>query len=366
MKRLKIISVLTIAAIFSGVLIFNSCSKQEMNEQTDAQDEQVIISDKDIAVSNSIKNFKKKVEYIKENPHFKSGKSVSIDSVVWYLDAGVNFTHAFTFETFENFHTDSVFVVIPINNGEADMNDLSDAYYELVDKIRDDVYATVQEEDKDLYVSSTEIKEQTAGTLTIKTTATIGSKHIEPGTEVPFGDEDDWMYGDTRGQCETGNGYGEWDAAEKIEEATLTYRYLYIQDHGVLPNGNEWVAVYTLPEAFIPLDPANQYELLFKNPEPNYGEYLYLFEDNDPDPVTMCIEDDYMNFYYHGVHDVIYDIVPANWPTNGLTFVNCDIKGAHTGNWNVPDEIFHYFENIRYKTRLIMIKENDIPVPIGD
>ena len=80
----------------------------------------------------------------------------------------------------------------------------------------------------------------------------------------------------------------------------------------------------------------------------------------------MCIEDDYMNFYYHGVHDVIYDIVPANWPeTNGLTFYRCEILGARTGSFNNPTEIFHK-PDITYKTRLIMIKEGDIPIPIGD
>ena len=98
------------------------------------------MSDEDVVVYNKIMTFKKKVDYIKKNPEYKSGETVTVDSAVWYLDATVNFTYTFAFESFDDFYTDSVFVEVPVAAGEINMNDLSDAWFEMVDKIRENIY----------------------------------------------------------------------------------------------------------------------------------------------------------------------------------------------------------------------------------
>ena len=355
MKKQTIISMISAVAFIIAALSFNSCTKQENAGQPIVQQtQQLVMTPEDIATFNKIMDFKKKVDYIKEKPLYKSGEEMSVDSAVWYLDAAVNLTYTFSFEVFDEFYTDSVFIEIPVNDGEINLDNLSNGYFELVDKIRDDIYADVQSENKKLFISTSEIKGQTNNTLTIKTVSTIGSKSGSfqaPSIEEPFEEGDDFKYGDMLGYC-NGDSITDLDAAQKLAYFTMFNRSLYIQDIG-----ENWYAYYT-PGVTIELEKANTYGLLFKNGINNFGEYMYLYENA---PTDLCLYHDYMNFYYEKLHDVVYDIVPNNWSeTNGLTFRSISNQGTHSGNPGNPTKIYH-LPKITYKQRWIIADGSAFP-----
>ncbi|MEZ5199397.1 MAG: hypothetical protein R2764_24350 [Bacteroidales bacterium] len=359
MRKVSILSGLAMMLFVAAIALLNSCNKQETPENPVANKQEIVMNEEDIAVYNKIMAFKNKVDYIKENPEYKNGEAISVDSAVWYLDATVNLTYTFSFEYFNDFYTDSVFVEIPAVNGEIYMNDLSDAYFELVDKIRDSIYAIVQNENKKLYVSTSMLKDESSSLIIVKNIATVGStqgNQVINFVEEPFELGDDFMYGDLRGYC-NGDSAFYLDAASKLAYFTAYNRPLYIQDEGVTSSGIEWRAYYT-GGVIIYLDPAQEYGDLFKCPENNFGIYKYLCEDN---PSDLCLYHDCMNFYYAGLHEVIYDIVPANWlETNGLTFRYCENQGTHNGSFNTPSKIYH-LPDIMYKQRWIMY-ERDYPI----
>ncbi|MCD4698208.1 MAG: hypothetical protein K8S16_18440 [Bacteroidales bacterium] len=350
MKKIRIITGLSIVAVIAGIMVINACTKQEAIEQTVAQKQEVKMSDEDIAVYNKIMDFKKKVDYIKENPGYKSGETMTVEEAQWNLDASFNFTYSFVFESFSELYTDSVFVEVSLAGDLINLDDTSVAYFEMYDKVHD-VYEIAPGDNKDLYVSNTEIKNISSETVTFKTTATIGERGAPP-EEQPFVEGDDWKYGDELGYCFPPP-FSDEDAAIKIAEFTNTYRYLYIQDEGT-----GWHAYYTNPDppATVPVFAWNP---LFKNDNPldNYRDYKMMCQNITYGPLEECIYWEEMNYYYFGTHEVIYTIIPdhpGSWPeVQGQTFYSVTMEGhaVYTG----PDksELYHK-ANVTYKTRHII------------
>ncbi|MCD4744669.1 MAG: hypothetical protein K8R58_00040, partial [Bacteroidales bacterium] len=196
-KKINLIYGLSLLVIITGILAITSCKKQDMDVQQTDNSIQPKMTAEDKAVYERIMNFKKKVEYIKEHPQYKSGEMMSVEDVQWNLDASMNFTYSFVFESFSGFYTDSVFVSLPLSGDSINLNDVSATWFELVEKITG-IYNATPGNSKDLYVSITKIKEQNPGTVTFISTATIGERGESP-EEQPFIEGDDWIYGDNLG-----------------------------------------------------------------------------------------------------------------------------------------------------------------------
>ncbi len=367
MKKV-IFSIFTAAALITAALTINSCTKQESSEQSlnSQQSEHPQMTAEDISVYNRIVNFKKKVDYIKENPGYKSGETMSVDSAKWYLDAAFNLTYSFIFDSFTDFYTDSVFIEVTLTDGEIDLNDLSASYFELYDKLHE-VYDSFSGENKDLYSSNIEIVESKSEAVTFKTTATFGDRGTSSGDEQPFIEGDDWMWGEYQGLCPQTD--DPEDAATKIADATMEYRYLYIQDEG-----EDWYAYYTGPTTTVELEQHPPLEIFrADNPLDDYRDYFifYADEDNLPQGNTLedfkCIGWEDMNWYYFGIHDIVYSIVPDHtelWPdVEGKTFYDISMMGGQETNTIYPYQTINLFHNsnITYKTRHIIAEANGFP-----
>ncbi len=365
--RKAIFSIFIVVAIIIAALTINSCTKQESNEQAlNSQiNEQPQMTAEDVEVYNKIMNFKKKVDYIKKNPDFKSGETMSVDSAKWYMDAAVNFTYSFIFDSFSEFYTDSVFIEVFFTEGEIGMNDLSVAYFELYDKLHE-VYETMPGENKDLFSSTIKVIESKANTVTFMSTATFGERGSSP-EEQPFVEGDNWMWGECGGTCSNPPGDECEDAATKIADATLLYRDLYIQDVG-----DDWHAYYTGPIESVTVYSFND---LFDNPDDpgtpnNYEPYdnirdrlmMYQLKQYNQANYTECIFWEEMNFYYFGTNEVIYNIIydhPEIWPeVQGKWFCELIMTGeANYGTQGETIELYH-IAKIIYKTRHIIAEDN--------
>ncbi len=329
-----------------ATLTINSCTKQEDEQQAVMQKEKPAATAEEKAIINNILSFKEKIEYINENPGFKSGEQVEVDSAVWYLDATLNLSHAFiSWTPMSNFYQDSVFVTIPKTGDEVDMNDLAAAYTELKQKVAT-VCIAAPGNDKELYIATLVKKEDTGGELTIKTNVTIGTKGVAPGSENPF--TYGWYYGDKLGD-EYGHLEDTADACTELRDATNYYRSLYIDDDTML---------YILPVGEDPYVIINATDPYFINPDdpiPNDNYYDRLLEYQKTDTIYhQIIYEDEMNFYYHSLHNIVYNMIPEDqvkWPDMyGKTFiqvVNDDLKtfGKFDNNEHL---IFHQFE-IEYR-----------------
>jgi len=330
-----------------AALTINSCTKQESVEQAFMQKEtgsQATAEEK--AILNSILNFREKVEYITDNPGFKSGEEVEVDSAIWYLDATLNLTHAFiSWTPMSNFYQDSVFVTIPKTGENVSLDDLAVAYTELKQKVAN-VCIAAPGTDKELYIASLAKKTETSGDVTVRAYATVGST-TPPGDEDPFNMA--WMYGDKMGISTDPDPYDGSDACTELRDATNYYRSLYIDDDTIL---------YVLPVGEDPYVIIYSFDTYFINPNdtiPNSNFYDRLLEYQKTDISYHEIIDKYeMNFYYHSLHDIVYNMIPydpAKWPDMyGKTFIQIMIDDTKTYGTldNSEKYIYHQFQ-IEYR-----------------
>jgi hypothetical protein len=344
--------------------MFNACSKQETSEPASST-EQPEITGADQLVLNKIKSFKQKMNYIHEHPGYKSGETMSVDSAKWYLDAVFNYSYAYTEQSFESLNRGTFTLTLEKNGERIDFEEVCEAFNELKQKTLL-IYYDTEGEEKELYVSSMHILEDTGSEVLIEVSATIGTdgnNTPEPPGFIqwgPFVDGDDWMYGELLGDCDGGS-WGLTDAAVKMDTAINKYRYKYIQDEGL-----GWYAYYTGPSAEVDvtvyLDPQN--DSLFRNPNDatidNDRDYLIHYQKKDVANnllIETCINWEDMNFYYHGTRKVIYQIIQENYDVFGisddLTFYSCEIEGKGEG-WDDydPDYAYHTIKP-EYKTRHI-------------
>lgn len=364
----KVTFLQSIAAVLGLLIVIGvGCSKVELHDETANEPQYQTMTGEDISVMNKIVAFREKLAYHRDNPDFKSGEVMSVDSAQWYLDALFNFTYAYTDQTFTSFKTDTFNIVLAKNNGLVDYAELYAAFASLKEQALL-VYHDTDGDEKELYVSYMNIKHNDDNEVVFIVNVTIGARGVgtPPGFSEwgPFVAGDDWMYGELLGDCTPfgGNWAGIKDAATEIGFATNHYRYKYITD-----SGPGWYAYYTDPSADVTVtvygDPS--YKDLLLNPNDdvidNYRDYIILYQEkNLPDLVIeTCIPWEDMNFYYHGTRKLIYQIVQDNYsefeiPSN-LTFTICTIEGLGVGPDKENPNYAHHEVTIVYRTRHIVI-----------
>jgi hypothetical protein len=225
MKKMSIISGVAVSAIIVSVLIFNSCSKQELADKSVTGKQEVIMSKQDITVYNKIMDFKKKVDYIKDNPGYKSGDEMSVDSAVWYLETTINYNYGHPDGKYNEIynHADSVY----LNNssiGEATLNDVVLVYDLIISKISD-YYYSINEDQKDFILTDISEAETQNGQTKIFFTESVGSAWYN--YLYPF-DETDYLYfGQGMVKCGPYSGYFDEDAATKIFDLLPYYQPIY-------------------------------------------------------------------------------------------------------------------------------------------
>ncbi len=132
MKHFNFFSTVLDVVMISSAPILKACSKQENIGQT-TNPEAVYMNAADIQFQNNLLRFKDKVEYIRENPGFKSGASMEVDSVVWYLEALFNAVYAYPDEKYSYSVTDTATFQVTLDaEGLVSLNELSAKYDELL------------------------------------------------------------------------------------------------------------------------------------------------------------------------------------------------------------------------------------------
>jgi hypothetical protein len=349
MKKVKFISVAAFVVVVVTLSVLNSCGKQEITDLDKSIGKKVILSEKDNAILNKIIAVKEKMFLINTNPNYKSTEVTSVDSAIWYLDATMNLSHAFiSWEILSNFYFDSVFVTINNNEGWVNYSDMAIAYDELKQKITS-VCIEAPGSEKELYITTLTQKADEGDSVIIKADITIGSRTNTPDYH-PF--ETGWNYGDLLGDCSFQSA-GIADACTVLRDKTNEFRYLYVNDEQMLyigiPNEEPYVVLHSEDPVFVNVnDP---------NPEDNYYEHLLVYQKQSW-VYHDCIDETEMNWYYHRLNDVIYDMVPNNqehWPNAyGKTFIEIKadlnpINGTFGTKENSPRFIIRHQYKVEYR-----------------
>ena len=287
--------------------LFSACDKQSNMEMENSLD-----LNKDQQLAKKIETFLSKIE----NP-YKSGETFTVDDAVWNTEAGLNFSYGDAGSAIHKTTVDSCFVEIPVENDQVELTDLAGAY----DAIEEAVLEFYDNADASFIIAmDVKVAENLnkSSTVTLKTTTTVSSGPVYPGS--PFEEWDYWYWGFGQGYCDgdSANVDSDSDAAEEIQ--------FKIHQRKAVPGGKH----YFTDVQEVPIDP-------YSHPNPNdnipndnyYDNLMYSNYEGYPN-FHSCLSPDEMNFYLVGTETVIYntanDTPPGEAPPNKM-FISCDIYG---------------------------------------
>jgi hypothetical protein len=354
MKK-TILAISTVATFMMAAVCLDSCTKQENLEKgTDAQQE-VQLTDEDVAFANKLVQFRDKVAYMRENPGYKSGETMEANEAVLQLETLFNATYSFGDERYGKTKTDWTTLFLNVdNNGDVLLDDLVATYGEIIDIVTQYYYASGFQQ-KGFVLLDLDITETANNQLEIGLRSVTGEKSDPWG---PFTDGDNWWYGGHKGDCEW---QGEAvDAADKIQEAIMNNMPLVSPPPGYAFKYSDFED--------IPLF-GNEYQ----NEE---GENLIFCIEKANGDFTWedkCLhynveeEKNELNFHFNGERTVIYNILPADLqkPSNWV-FRECAILGKKEAVPDDPDtQAVHHQNSLTYALRhLVPIGVVDPPIEL--
>ncbi|MEZ5198824.1 MAG: hypothetical protein R2764_21345 [Bacteroidales bacterium] len=273
------------------------------------------------------------MEFIRANPHLKSGESVPADSAVWLLEATINFSHAFPNEFYDETQTDEVTLTIPLkSNGIVDMVVLTQKYDEMKAGITT-IYDSKSYENKALVLVDVINSAQTSDELTITAQTITGNKSNDPppipGVEGPFGEQDDWWYGENIGYC-----YDPYI----VQDDAANQLFLETKDLVPDPAGN----YYFINEFTFYIDGGDPDFIRDNDVMDNYLDYwLYYSVDGNPQlpfitDQMLCLEHTEMNIYHYNLKKLMFDILPNDYLPNTFGFYGYSIESLN----KVEDKTF--------------------------
>jgi hypothetical protein len=299
---------------------FSACDKQSNTEMENSFD-----LNKDQQLAKKITTFLSKIK----NPH-KSGETLTVDDAVWNTEAGLNFSYGDAGSVIHKTTVDSCFVEIPVENDQVELTDLAGAY----DSIEEAVLEFYNNADASFIIAmDVKVAENMnkSSTVTLKTTTTVSSGPVYPGS--PFESWDYWYWdgGFNSGYCygDSVNVDSDSDAAKEIQ--------FKIHQRKAVPGGKHYFT--DIIDVFIGTNP-NPND---PTPKDNYFDKLMFYNYEGYPNFHQCLSPEEMNFYLVGTETVIYntasDTPPGAAPPNKM-FISCELWGDYDNHLGL-DKILH-------------------------
>ncbi len=325
--------------IAGTLIIMFSCTKENNESVKQTSPAESNLSQQDIKVNNLIKTFKEKVLYYKANPGLKDGETVPVDSALWYLEATINYSHAFPNEYYSDFDIDTSYLTVPVNgDGTVDMATLTQKYEEMKTNVAAD-YHNSQFTEKGLKYVDLEEYSSTVNELTLEVKTATGEKNNDPppfpAPDGPFEVGDDWWYGETLGHC-----YEPY----VINDNAANQLYLATKDLVPDPAGN----YYFINEFGFDISGGDNNFRRENDTEDNYLDYyLYYSIDGTQLPFNedemLCLEFHEMNWYYNFMKQLMFNILPDEYLPQHFGLENYDIVSLDGIEWKKQINYLPYY-----------------------
>ena len=221
----------------------------------------------------------------------KDSEELSIDSVIWYVEASLNETYDRADNSKEQVWIDSAFVDIPLtNNKMVLLSDVTFAYNTLIGELTEHYYAVTGE--KGLILVDISLLSTLDDKITIRMKDYVANKPVPPTPNAwTFGPSDHWYWGGGMGKC-TESGFQGLDASTQIT--------LYA-NHSLPGNGSTQYFINLSNTGWImPAD------VQASSPNP-YGYWSYmLYENGSPNlpSINDCLEPAAMNYYLNNLKQI--------------------------------------------------------------
>jgi hypothetical protein len=344
-----------VAAIIMAMLVFTKCSKEDSSDSSELLNQEVSEAFQ-LKVGNNIKLFLNKVETYKQNPLLKNDETIQTDSALWYLESCFNYSYGFPNQFYKSFKTDTLYFTLDLaGNQRVSMTALTAKYEQMIDEVRQ-VYHASGFEQKGLSLINLQWASTSAESISFIVNVVTGEKTDNtpppPVLAGPFGDEDNWWYGEMEGRC--GEFLMDSDAAKQLMLAMNTTlpdpvgNFFVINPTTIVRTGGE-------PDVRRETDP---------NPTDNLYDYYLFFGIEEIGPVELCLYRNPMNTYYGYLRyllltkirneefDPIYSLINVEDMVGSWSFVNeTTRKYFHKGWFNYGIKI-HYMNEPDYPIQL--------------
>ena len=352
MKKIRIITGLTIDVIIGGAIVINSCTKQENESKINAKDQSIELTEENQAFINRLIDFNEKVEYLKQNPDYKSGEKIDATEAVQCMEDLFNASYGFPDEQYGNTKADTTIIQIAVDNNEEVLMDDVVAKYDEITNLVTQYYYNCGFAEKGFLLLDLEKGEIANNQLEVCVRSVTGEK--DENWE-PFGPDDNWWFGYDKGDC---NLNGDGDAAVKIQEAIMAHKLIISPPYGYRFGYSDY----------------EQISLFGHEYKDESGEYLIFYIEDTTGNFSWedkCLhlvgDENELNFHFFGEREVIDWLLPndLNKPYN-WTFMECLIEGKEEGNPHANDiPCIHHNNDLTYALRyLIPIGIIDPPVEL--
>lgn len=302
-------------------------------------------------IVGKINRFKKQIA---EKEYLTKGDSyLSIDSVIWNVEALFNATYTFPDRKYvETVKQNVEFLVETNENEEVLMSAVANLYDLIINDVRQAYANDGILFDKSLMAVDVEKGDRVGNSISIVAHVISGrvdnNALVKDPVEGPFGPDDCWYFGEYGGTCDDPSVFG--DAAEIIEDS-INYNYR----GSVVPNSGYRNINHNIVRVFLD---GNEYV----DEDGNY--YAYFYRLNGETPYYLNYE--MLNYYYNRELALILNVVPSDpifqglWPSNPA-FLEVDIAGliGYVGNQSCA-----YHRNAITYCNKIMIPSQVMPAPI--
>jgi len=279
----------------------------------------------DSMFSKKIVWFDSIMDNYKTIPHYSLNKQFSIDSALWYMESWFNAKYAFPDEHYTKTEskTDSIVFSIEINSKIA-LNNLGSLRQTIINKVSD-LLAKSKLINKEVILVDFDISYFNATEAVVTITPVFGELGYLTVGINPFGVDDYWYYGEMLGDCDL-NDFEDTDAAQKISEAIMANRPIYIPCSGCYYSYSDIDTVTLIGNEYLN----------------NNSEFLIFYivsQTGSFTPDEKCLNPDEMNFYFHNEEEVIYDNQEISL---GKSFMSCEMEGKQDTDENGQTRIRHH------------------------
>ncbi len=283
----------------------------------------------------------------------KGDSYVSVDSVVWNVEALFNATYTFPERKYKETIKQDVELFVETNaDDEVLMSAEATLYEEIVAAIRLAYANDGIVYDKSLMAVDIEKGDKNGNVVSLIAHVVSGrvdsSNNVKDPVEGPFGPGDCWYFGEYGGTCDDPSEFG--DAAEAIEDS-INY---YFRGSGVHDSGYRALN-HSIVRVFLE---GNEYV----DANGDYYTYFYSLDGNTP----YYLDHDMLNYYYNREMALILNVVPSApefqslWPSYPA-FLEVDISGliGIVGNQSCA-----YHRNAITYCSQVLIPSPVMPLPI--
>jgi len=356
MKK-KILFAVFSVSLCIAVAIMYSCSKDEpanqQNEYLEMQLKSDPMTEEGHEVYDRLVAFKEELELYNSDPNYQSASGMTAEEALIEIESYFNARYCRGGIGYPQTFSDNLNIELVLaGDGLADMNSVFACYEKLVTEVRS-YYEQINETDKEIVLVDLSKGASSSDGINVNVFVVCGNTPPGGGisTWQPFGEDDDWHFGETAGRCDFTN--PGTDGAEKLE-AQLNYfiprgtfvptppagyHYIYIPDLPLEFEGNE-------PYFLNPDDPT---------PGDNEVDYLIFYCSDVNGTITAdheCMIPDEMNFYYFSQLKVFRHILPEqfNKPDNWV-FMYCNLDGIEITS---PIGYIHHKNTVNYGYRMLI------------